>query len=118
MREYVAKTSYETSREHPEIDQWTSAETIDGRAGNGSKDVAYEESRSPFFSRFEEEPIDGSSRRRGSDFGGRHQLPRGINCARQVIVLAYQNLASSCADVAPLLAVVRDRAQGQQRNRF
>lgn len=76
-------------------DRWTATGAIRARSVQQVEDVAYEESRSPFFSRFEEEPIDGSSRRRGSDFGGRHQLPRGIDCARQVIVLTYQNLASS-----------------------
>ena len=35
----------------------------------------------------------GTSRRMGSDFGGRHhQYPRPRDCATQVIVLAYQTL--------------------------
>ena len=46
----------------------------------------------------------GTSRRMGSDFGGRHhQYPRPRNCATQVIVLTYQTLHRR----APASAAVR-----------
>ena len=53
----------------------------------------------------------GTSRRMGSDFGGRHYLRCGLDCARQDSVLTYQTLHRSCTDVEDRSVVSRYAAE-------